>query len=370
MAIVDRNDRVVARSRFHERFIGNTATEDLRANTTGTSGTWVGRTLEGTPVVNAYARSPLSGWRVAVGVPQEIVYAPIRGVTGALIAAFAFVVTLCAILAMAVSHGITEPLAKLEAAARDLGQGHRVDPLQTGAVEIDAVASALSRASGEIHEREGALKASEQRLQDLVEELNHRVKNTLASVQSIAMQTLRGVGRAEYEQFERRVLALSEAHNLLSASRWSGVSLGTITSAILGPYAGEHGERVTICGVEVMLPPKACLAFALAFQELASNAAKYGALSSDDGMIGVEWRVDKERRVLDVAWNETGGPAVAAPERQGFGTRLVSRMLAQDLEDGQVSFDFAPTGLRVLVSCRLHTRDVPTVQRDLADQHG
>jgi two-component sensor histidine kinase len=354
MAIVDRGDRVVARSRLHDRFIGKTATADLRAKTTGAFGTWVGVNLEGTPVVNAYARSPLSGWRVAVGVPEEIVYAPIRGITGALIVASAFVVALCAILAMAVARGIADPLAKLEAAARDLGQGRVVEPLRTGASEIDAVSTALHRASVEIHEREAALRAGERHLQALVDELNHRVKNTLASVQSIAMQTLRGIGRAEYEQFERRVMALSEAHNLLSANRWSGASLGDITRAILGPFAGEKGGRVTIRGDEVMLPPKACLAFALALQELASNAAKYGALSAD-GRIDVDWHVTNGK--LALYWNETGGPTVLPPEKQGFGTRLVSRILSQDLDDGRVAFDFAPSGLRVSVTCAIPAGD-------------
>ncbi|HEX2552269.1 MAG TPA: PAS domain S-box protein [Microvirga sp.] len=168
VAIIDRRDRIVARSRQHERFIGSEATADLRRNTTGAGGTWLGTTLEGTEVYSAYTRSPLSGWRVAVGVPAAVVQAPLRQLLWTLAASFLVVLGLSIAAAIWAARGIASPLRRLTAAAHSLGRGAAVPPLATSLREANAVGQALTSASLGIQERQAALQASEERFRAAV----------------------------------------------------------------------------------------------------------------------------------------------------------------------------------------------------------
>jgi two-component sensor histidine kinase len=182
----------------------------------------------------------------------------------------------------------------------------------------------------------------------LIDELNHRVKNTLATVQSIATQTLRTADSTQdaKDALERRLLALSRAHDVLTRESWEGADLMDVVERALEPYQ-VHGEsRLHVTGPHVRLTPRMSLALAMALHELATNAVKYGALSNKSGVVEVSWKVQygaaPPRLVL--RWKEAGGPPVAAPRRRGFGSRLIERSLAQDL-DGQVEIAFAPTGV-------------------------
>ncbi len=190
--------------------------------------------------------------------------------------------------------------------------------------------------------------AAEARQRLLLDELNHRVKNTLATVQSIAAQSLRhGADVSSVrESFEARLIALSQAHNLLTRDNWSGASLAELLQTELSPYGGDHGERVIMAGEAVWLAPNTAVALGMAFHELATNAVKYGALSNDDGRIQVTWSVapGSGPRQLRVVWREVGGPPVVRPDRRGFGTRVIVGGLAHQL-DGVVDLDFAPEGV-------------------------
>ena len=189
--------------------------------------------------------------------------------------------------------------------------------------------------------------AQEQQLL-LINELNHRVKNTLATVQSIATQTLRNADTTEQARtdFEARLIALSRAHNVLTRENWEGASLRTIVRQAIEPYRREDDDRFTVEGGPVWLPTRMALSIAMALQELATNAVKYGALSNDSGRVTIEWTLDfaDSAPQLRLRWSESGGPSVKAPDRRGFGSRLIERSLARDL-DGEVSLDFAPAGL-------------------------
>jgi PAS domain S-box-containing protein len=189
--------------------------------------------------------------------------------------------------------------------------------------------------------------AQEQQLL-LINELNHRVKNTLATVQSIATQTLRNADTTEQARtdFEARLIALSRAHNVLTRENWEGASLRTIVRQAIEPYRREDDDRFTVEGGPVWLPTRMALSIAMALQELATNAVKYGALSNDSGRVMIEWTLDfaDSAPQLRLRWSESGGPSVKAPDRRGFGSRLIERSLARDL-DGEVSLDFAPAGL-------------------------
>jgi PAS domain S-box-containing protein len=192
----------------------------------------------------------------------------------------------------------------------------------------------------------------------LLEELNHRVKNTLAVVQGIAYQTFKGTDAAGQARnaFEGRLLALAAAHSILTQSRWESASLGRLAKNAL-QAVGASGERVSLSGPMVLLRPKEALAMAMALHELCTNAVKYGALSNDAGAISVEWTVDEgsEPR-LRLRWRERGGPRVEAPKRRGFGSRLIEQTIRQDL-DGQVSLEFDPAGLMCSIDATLGRRD-------------
>jgi len=178
----------------------------------------------------------------------------------------------------------------------------------------------------------------------LLDELNHRVKNTLATVQAMAMQTLKGVDAASRDTFLARLFALSGQHDLLTLDNWEGASFEGVVRRALRPYREEDRSRFTVEGPAVHLDPKRALALGMGFHELATNAAKYGAFSNAAGQVRVTWTIDPDGRYLRLRWDETGGPEVAAPERRGFGLRLIENGLAREL-GGAVRVDFPPTGL-------------------------
>jgi len=186
-------------------------------------------------------------------------------------------------------------------------------------------------------------RAWEQRQQLLLRELNHRVKNTMAVVQSIVHQTLRS--HPSDEDFEAsldgRLLALASAHDLLADSNWRGADLATLARHQLEPFAAE--ERWTIEGVAVSLPPDIAANFGLVLHELATNAAKHGALSQPDGKIHLSWTLasGNQPRTLTVEWEESGGPPVLQPTSQGFGSVLIDRAIP----NAAVSREFRPDGL-------------------------
>ena len=190
-------------------------------------------------------------------------------------------------------------------------------------------------------------KRAEERQKLLVNELNHRVKNTLVSVQSIASQTLRTTHspQAFHVAFEGRLMALSHTHNLLTEQSWEGASLREIFDFELEAFAA--GERIDFdYGHDLQLSPKATVALGMAVHELATNALKYGALSVPEGRVRVVWTLDStsETPVLHLTWTEQDGPPVVAPNRRGFGARLLERGLAGELS-AQVALAYDNLGL-------------------------
>jgi two-component sensor histidine kinase len=185
---------------------------------------------------------------------------------------------------------------------------------------------------------------STERQRLMIDELNHRVKNTLATVQSIAMQTARShLDPATFaESFQARLLALSHTHDLLTRSHWEGADL----AHVLQHETEAHGEhRVLLNGPPVALAPAAALSLGMIFHELATNAAKYGALSAAAGRVLVDWSVaDQADRRLTLNWREIGGPTPAPPARRGFGSRLIERNVHHDL-GGSVEIAYETTGV-------------------------
>jgi PAS domain S-box-containing protein len=189
-------------------------------------------------------------------------------------------------------------------------------------------------------------KEAERRQQVMVDELNHRVKNTLATVMALSTQTFRTAPSPEAfcEAFEGRLLALSQTHNLLNRSFWTGAGLRDILTLELAPYAGADGRGFTLDGDDLKLGPVMAVTLGMVFHELATNAVKYGALSVAGGNVLVAWRKSRPDR-LHVEWRETGGPPVSPPQRRGFGSRLIEQALAGDL-DGDARLFFPNEGVR------------------------
>jgi len=216
----------------------------------------------------------------------------------------------------------------------------------------DGVVAALAATARDISERKDA----ETHRTLLLHELSHRVKNALASVQSLAMETLRTTPSPEAfrEAFVARLIALATTHDILTRSEWQGAALSDVLEAELAPYQSAGHMRWTVSGTNIQLMPKVALALGMAFHELATNAAKYGALSVATGHIDVSWRSEEfegERR-LHLSWIESGGPTVEKPLRKGFGSRLIADGLAFEL-DGNVEVHYDPAGVRCIMDAPL-----------------
>ncbi|MFT3667663.1 MAG: HWE histidine kinase domain-containing protein [Pseudoxanthomonas sp.] len=256
---------------------------------------------------------------------------------------------------------VERAIAEAQATQGEFRAEHRVAREDGAWAWVSSRAVPIRQPNGLVTEWFGAATdISERRRHDehqrlLVNELNHRVKNTLAIVQSMAMQTLRDCDDATLaaDRFESRLHALSQAHDMLTRKRWEGASLDDIVRAAIAPCVQQDTDRFEIVGGRVELDPQRALALTMALHELCTNAMKYGALSVPEGRVAIHWRCEGEGRArrLELRWEESGGPSVALPTRRGFGSRLIERGLRHDL-GGDVSLDFASTG----VVCRI---DVP-----------
>jgi two-component system, chemotaxis family, CheB/CheR fusion protein len=214
----------------------------------------------------------------------------------------------------------------------------------------------------EIDER----KRAEERTSLLLGELDHRVKNILAVISSVITQTLKtsATPGAFAADIEGRIAAVARAHSRLTDDGRGAVSLQELVVTELAPY-DRAIANITVEGPAVSLTPKAGLALAMAIHELASNAAKYGALSKPAGVLSVTWRIEtNEAGLLDFSWIESGGPPIAAaPSRRGFGTTLIERTLSHEF-DATVKRDFLASGLK----CSIVIPLTPEVVHDLAPQ--
>ncbi|MDP3898293.1 MAG: HWE histidine kinase domain-containing protein [Mesorhizobium sp.] len=198
-------------------------------------------------------------------------------------------------------------------------------------------------------------KHSEERQRNLLRELNHRVKNTLATVQALASQTVRHSSEpTEFlPAFSGRLQALGTAHGLLSDLEWRGITLGELIQKQVMPFIEPDDPRIRLSGADVLLSPDQALALGLILHELGSNATKYGALSVPEGGVELSWAVGESSR-LTIVWREHDGPPVAPPTRRGFGTILIQRSLGKILS-GTVKHDFRPEGVYAELSLELET---------------
>ncbi|MFN3932339.1 MAG: sensor histidine kinase [Brevundimonas sp.] len=189
----------------------------------------------------------------------------------------------------------------------------------------------------------------------LLNELNHRVKNSLATVQSVVEQTLRsaGVDASVRNELVNRILALSRAHNVLVDQNWAGADLEVIIRDVIRAHE-RPSPRFHLEGARVQLHPSQAVTLSLVLHELVTNAVKYGALSVMDGRVDIDWNLAHDSagvRFLTLLWQERGGPAVTPPTRKGFGTRLLASAFSQ--QSGKAVVHFEPDGVRAVFSLRL-----------------
>ena len=240
-----------------------------------------------------------------------------------------------------------------------LRRGEHIDHYETVRVRKDGSHVHISLTVSPIRDADGRIigaskiardisdrKKAEERQQLLLNELNHRVKNTLATVQSIATHSFRAEGGGyAYEQFEARLLALARAHNILTQEHWKSAELHDLVADAIAPH-GTDAERITIRGPHLHVTSTMALSIAMALHELCTNAAKYGALSTAAGQVKITWDVVQSGGgpELHLRWEESGGPLVQPPTRTGFGSRLIRSGLAREL-NAAVRLDFSPSGV-------------------------
>lgn len=208
-------------------------------------------------------------------------------------------------------------------------------------------------------------KQAEEHQNMLMAELDHRVKNILAVVQSIAHLSLgRGAGPDAPDRLVGRITALAQSHSLLAGSRWEGASFRALVEGAIAPYRGAEADRVVTAGPDFQVTPKAAQTLSLALHELFTNAAKYGALSCPQGRVRAEWHMTGDRLVF--TWREQGGPLIEVPPaRKGFGSLLIERTLSAELA-GEVVLDYARDGLRAVIDLPFGTLRADERQRDIA----
>lgn len=341
-SIVDANGLLLARRPLldGDDLVGQPTIPAVRAHLGQSSAWWieaVSRT--GVPTYTSLLRSNQSSWSINLAVPREVIDGPLHRTVEWIVALTAFTLVLGLALARLISRRFLAEFSDLERYVAGLRSG-AIEPKLGAISEVNRMKKVLYQVGSELA---GALKQQKA----LLDEINHRVKNTLGTVQSIAR--LSRASSSDLNQyasaFEARLLALSQAYNLLTENNWVGVSLASIVRQTLAPYAGP--ERFDIEGPDLLLPPKLTLAISAALQELSTNAAKYGAFSVPSGKLQISWTVD-ETGLIRLSWTERDGPLVHKPTRRGFGTKMITGMFAGEA-GWSVNLDFNPGGLRCVM---------------------
>ena len=339
--ISDRKDIVVASS--NPRLIGQKL-EARFASYEGESGVGWGKSLDGTTVVRGHAKSPASGWHVAVAIPTAVVESPLREAWLLFGIGSTLLLTLALALATSVARRLHESVDVLTESAEKLGRGEPPPDRALATREFQHIHDTLVRA-GEEHQ------CNEGRRHLLLRELQHRTNNLLAVVASISRRTMvdgRNMTEAR-EALLGRLQALANASDTLAAAHWQGADASLVIESEMRAFAG----RYTAQGPPVLLSAQAAQNTSLVIHELATNASKYGALSQPDGNVAISWEIegggDEPRLVFE--WKERGGPPAQPPARQGFGYTLLKTVLSDAESKPEIRYE--PDGLYYRATIRL-----------------
>lgn len=340
-AVLDRRNQVVAHSRLDGRMVGKEVPRELRpALSAQQRGVAPDQNIKDTSVIAGFDQLPDTGWTAVVAMPRNEAMDAVREAMLLGLIIGLMLLAAAVLLALRIGRQIARPVETVATAASEWVAGRPASfPTHTGLSETDGLSGAFASALAAVKERD-------ERQKLLMNELNHRVKNTLATVQAVALHTRGGAGTVEafHAALEGRVIAMSRAHELLTRADWEGAELGELARQTLSAFAGR---QLKIEGPELHVGPTDALNLALVFYELATNAAKHGALSAECGQVKLAWwRVEGGARLC---WCESGGPPVSPPARQGFGSRLIGRA-THDLQPSRLSYDVR--GLRCELTVR------------------
>ncbi|WP_342106121.1 sensor histidine kinase [Methylobacterium sp. SI9] len=377
LTVADGDNVIMLRYPGGEGWVGKPIPEErLRALPGRGEGVRVDEGLDGRVriLANAHPSGPASAAWITVGRDRSVAFADVDAATrrGLILIAVGAASAIAAAL-LAGRFFIRRPFGRLLRTASAWREGDLAartglsgpDEFGRLGVQLDAMAGALQRNETELKGEVARGLEMQDRQVTLLHELNHRVKNTLATVQALARQSTRD-GEAPGERLQARILSLSKTHDLLTRDEWSGASLDELLENELSPYR-MGPDHITLDGPAVALPPRHVLALGMTVHELATNAAKYGALSAPGGRVQVEWSVargESGAARLRLAWRESGGPPVATPTRVGFGTRLIAGGVRRELA-GEIDLAFEAEGLR----CYLDVPLDPAVSAILSPTH-
>ena len=366
LTVADKNGVILAREPFPERFVGTKIPDAYqRLVHADTSGTEVVLSQDGTNRIIGYFPPKIShsGLYVSAGLSTVEAYAPVNAATR-----FALAVTLLGLafsvfMAWATSQQLVRrPITRLVQTVNAWRNGD--ETARTGMSEADGEFGLVGRAiddfMDELLESRRQRRRDEQQRELLTAELDHRVKNLLATVQSVARQSFKPGHDTSLavELFNQRLAALGEAHKLLMKDQWQSAGLRELIRTAIRPFNAQDTSSFHLDGPDFIVRSKAAMALGMALHELCTNAAKYGALSVAEGQISITWSLEEvdmsegqpvlakgeDRRLLRLVWQERGGPKVTPPDRTGFGSRMVERALAAEI-NGKVTLDYLPTGL-------------------------
>lgn len=357
LAIVDSTGIVIARVPEAPGYVGREVSAQFRALlAAGEPGTMTTTGRDGIERIYSYypaAPNLAPGLFVTAGISTEEAYATIHEAGSIGLAIIVASLLLSFVLAWVTSTElIRRPVRTLTStiAAWRAGNGAARTGMSETSGELGIVGKAIDGFLSELVAARLAAAAAEERRELLVHELDHRIKNLLATVQSVARQTLRseGTGDETVKVFTKRLNALSEAHGLLMRDDGQSAGMRDMVESAIRPFAGDKATQFTVRGPNFQVKAKGVLSISMALHELCTNAVKYGALRTSTGKITVEWSIDNEgeadNEMLRLVWTETGGPPVTSPDKLGFGSKMIERVLGYELE-AEVETSYAESGV-------------------------
>jgi two-component sensor histidine kinase len=354
LTIADRNGVILARYPDPERFVGTTIPKQFQyLIKAARAGTVELTSQDGTRRILAYfPPSPdQPGLYISAGVSTAAEYAAVNsamylGIAGALGAA----AVALALAILTARYSIHRPVAHLLSTV-EAWRGHD-ESARTGMSadngEFGQLGAAIDTYMDELLAARQIRLKDEERRNVLMRELDHRVKNLLTTVQAVARQSFKATGLdpSALEAFNHRLAAMGEAHALLMKDDWQSASLRDVIITATRPFETADRSRFTISGPDLVMNSRAALALGMALHELCTNAVKYGALRSEDGIIRIVWQTEgDEAGALVFLWDEIDGPPVVPPAKTGFGTTMIERMLGSQIE-GAVDVHYEPDGLK------------------------
>lgn len=341
VAVGDRKGAYVARSMRHDEVTGKPGLPDYVRQVVGKTGYFKSPNFEGRHLLAGYYRSDSSGWFVSANIPAATIEEPFKNSLKQLAWFGTAALLLSGLLALWFSQGIVAAAGGLVNRAHALGKGEDVAPISTHLAEFSLINDALVAASNEISARES-------HRQLLVNELNHRVKNSLTIAQSIAGQTIRSARSLSEARsaLSARLVSLARTHDILTKENWEGAELEDLVANAIEPFGFEG--RIATAGPSARLAPAPALTLSLILHELLANSSKYGALSSEGGTVALTWKhlLDDASRAKSVCltFNEQGGPDVTPPSHTGFGSRLFAASFASP-KDGRLRISYPKSGV-------------------------